>query len=59
MSNLAFAVKLLEENGFPFDDLPNDRNDNLWTNISETYALSLPQLSALKNARCAPISTGI
>ena len=38
--------------GVEFNDLPADRNDNLWNVIQNTYQLSLEELSALKNARC-------
>jgi hypothetical protein len=41
---------------YPFSDLPNDRNDCLWTEIRTEYQLSLPQLSALKNERCSDAS---
>eukprot|EP01033_Poteriospumella_lacustris_P019134 gene19134-13816_t len=38
---------------FPFDDLPDTRNDVvLWKEITTLYNLSLPEISALKNARC-------
>uniref|UniRef100_A0A0K6S6F5 Protein kinase domain-containing protein n=1 Tax=Chromera velia CCMP2878 TaxID=1169474 RepID=A0A0K6S6F5_9ALVE len=43
---------------FPFDDLPTDRNDNLWSQIQEKYKLTLPELSALKNERCPAPSSG-
>eukprot|EP01039_Chlorochromonas_danica_P014885 gene14885-17438_t len=38
---------------FPFDDLPDTRNDApLWNEIATLYNLSLPEISTLKNARC-------
>lgn len=37
---------------FSFDDLPKDINANIWRDIRVEYELSLPELSALQNARC-------
>ena len=37
---------------FHFNDLPDERNDNIWHEIWRAYGLTLPELSALKNARC-------
>uniref|UniRef100_A0A0G4G1E0 Uncharacterized protein n=1 Tax=Chromera velia CCMP2878 TaxID=1169474 RepID=A0A0G4G1E0_9ALVE len=46
--------KLAEGNPpFPFDDLPTDRNDNIWNQIRADYNLTLPELSALTNERCS------
>ena len=36
-----------------FDNLPKDRNDNLWTEIRKDCHLTLDELSALKNAVCS------
>ena len=35
---------------FPFQSLPNDRNDLLWETIRTNYHLSLVELSSLKNS---------
>ena len=43
---------------FPFDDLPVRDDPPLWTEIMNTYGLSLPELSALKNARCGKPQEG-
>ena len=46
------ALQKLESNYFPFDFLPYFRNDDIWWYfLSPPYNLSLPELSALKNAR--------
>jgi hypothetical protein len=37
-----------------FDNLPKDRNDNLWTEIRTNCNLTLDELSALKNAVSPP-----
>ena len=50
LPSLESAKGKLEQNGFPFEDLPHDRSDPLWTRIEEKYGLSLPEVSALKNA---------
>ena len=52
-SNLDASKRLISKINFPFDDLPSDRNDPLWNTIQTQAGLSLPQLSALKNARCS------
>ena len=36
-----------------FDDLPKDRNDNLWNRIENKCHLTIGELSALKNAVCS------
>ena len=36
-----------------FFDLPAERYDNLWETIQTAYGLSIPELSAIKNARCS------
>ena len=53
MSNdLNNALGKLEENNFEFVLLPDIRNDAIWWHLmSPPYNLSLPELSALKNAR--------
>jgi hypothetical protein len=52
--DLAFAKQKLANNVSPFnvDSLPLDRNDSIWADIRKEYGLTLPELSALKNARC-------
>ena len=51
-SELNNALRKLEENNFAFASLPDVRNDSIWGHLkSPPYNLSLPQLSALKNAR--------
>uniref|UniRef100_A0A0G4FIH4 Uncharacterized protein n=1 Tax=Chromera velia CCMP2878 TaxID=1169474 RepID=A0A0G4FIH4_9ALVE len=42
---------------FAFENLPADRGDPLWVQIAAIYGLSLPQVSALKNARCPVLSS--
>ena len=37
-----------------FEDLPKDRNDNLWNEIRELCRLTIAEVSALKNAVCSP-----
>ena len=37
---------------FQFENLPSDRNDEIWSRIEIIYGLSLEELSALKNSRC-------
>ncbi len=39
-----------------FLDLPAERNDMLWSEIRDEYKLTIPELSALKNARCQGVS---
>ncbi len=36
-----------------FDDLPMDRNDDLWKEIESDCHLTLGEVSALKNAVCS------
>lgn len=36
-----------------FENLPIDRNDNLWSDIRNDCRLTLDELSALKNAVCS------
>jgi hypothetical protein len=43
---------------FPFEDLPTDWNASLWTDIRNTYGLSLPELGALQKARCGQPHAG-
>jgi hypothetical protein len=55
--DLASAKQKLRGNDnappFNFDSLPLDReNDSIWSEIRSEYGLTLPELSALKNARC-------
>ena len=53
MSALEEAKRKIQENRFNFTDLPAERTDSIWERLlSEPYNLSLPELSALKNARC-------
>jgi hypothetical protein len=40
---------------FNFDSLPLDRNDSIWDRIETKYGLTLPELSALKNAKCSGV----
>ena len=49
--NFAAARQKLAEGPtpYPLEDLPNDRNDDLWTEIRSEYGLTLPELAALKN----------
>jgi hypothetical protein len=37
---------------FDFNSLPVDTNDSLWNPIEASYGLTLPELSAVNNARC-------
>ena len=47
------AKRKIQENQFSFTDLPAERTDSIWNLLlSEPYNLNLPELSALKNARC-------
>lgn len=52
MSALNAARLKLSQGDPPFNlyDLPNERNDGIWNDIMLKYALTLPELSALKNA---------
>ena len=59
LSSLESAKEKLEQNGFPFAGLPNDRNDSLWTRIEETYGLSLAEVSFLKNASAGTTSKSV
>jgi hypothetical protein len=53
MSALEEAKRKIQQNHFSFTDLPAERTDSIWDRLqSEPYNLSLPELSALKNARC-------
>jgi hypothetical protein len=38
---------------FRFENLPIDRNENLWKEISGTYELDLEETCALKHACCS------
>ena len=38
---------------FDLDDLPKDRNADLWNRIEERYSLELDELSALQNFACS------
>lgn len=38
---------------FHYNDLPDERNASIWNEIMRAYGLTLPELSALQNARCA------
>ena len=53
-TSLREAKRKIQENNFPFDDLPDDRNDvSIWNRLLDMpYNLSVPELSALKNDRC-------
>ena len=59
LPTLERAKGKLELNGFPFAELPNDRNDSLWTRIEEKYGLSLPEVSFLKNASSGTTSKSV
>ena len=53
MSSLKEAERKLKENGFLFDDLPEDRSDPFWNHfMNDPYYLKLNEVCALKNARC-------
>lgn len=41
-----------------FENLPSERNDNLWDRIEKECHLDLDELSALKNAACSPQGNG-
>ena len=56
VSSLESANTKLKRNNFPFGDLPHDRSDPLWTEIRREYGLSLPEVSALKNASAGTTS---
>jgi len=43
---------------FHYNDLPDERNDVIWSEIMRMYSLTLPELSALKNARCLVVGMG-
>jgi hypothetical protein len=52
MSALNVAQRKLQQNNFRFADLPGDIQDPIWNELlKQPYQLSLPELSALKNAR--------
>jgi len=52
MSALNVAQWKLQQNNFRFADLPGDIQDPIWNELlKQPYQLSLPELSALKNAR--------
>jgi hypothetical protein len=51
-SSLPSALKVLEDNNYPFVDLPNNPADPAWDTIRNELALSLSQFIALKNAKC-------
>ena len=59
LPSLESAKGKLEQNGFPFAGLPNDRNDSLWTRIEEKYGLSLAEVSFLKNASAGTTSKSV
>jgi len=42
-----------------FENLPRDRNANLWTRIENDCHLTLNELSALQNAVCSPAKSKI
>ncbi len=51
-SALESAKSKLSDGSISFEDLPKDRNDNLWIEIRTECHLLLGELSALKNAVC-------
>ena len=50
LPTLESAKEKLEQNGFPFAALPNDRSSLLWPRIEEKCGLSLGEVSFLQNA---------
>ena len=50
-SNLESAMEKIKD-VCPFDDLPAERNDDIWKELYGVCNLTLGELSALKNARC-------
>ncbi len=50
-TNLDKALEKIRE-CCPFEDLPLDRNDGLWKELTVNCGLLFPELSALKNRRC-------
>ena len=59
LPSLESAKGKLEQNGFPFAGLPNDRNDSLWVDIRRECGLSLAEVSFLKNASAGTTSKSV
>lgn len=59
LSSLENVKGKLEMMLFPFEDLPNDRNDPVWDKIEKKCDLTLPELSALKNEVAGTISKSV
>ena len=59
LPSLESAKGKLEQNGFPFAELPNDRNDSLWVDIRRECGLSLAEVSVLKNASAGTTSKSV
>ena len=59
LPSLESAKEKLEQNGFPFAGLPNDRNDSLWGDIRTECGLSLAEVSFLKNASAGATSKSV
>lgn len=57
-SSLASGKKKLEIAAFPWGDLPNERNDPVWSLLQTECKLTLAELSAIKNARCVENTGG-
>ena len=59
LPSLESAKEKLEQNGFPFAGLPDDRNDSLWVDIRRECGLSLAEVSFLKNASAGTTSKSV
>ena len=59
LPSLESAKGKLEQNGFPFAALPNDRNSLLWVDIKRECGLSLAEVSFLQNASAGTTSKSV
>ena len=59
LPSLESAKEKLEQNGFPFAGLPNDRNSLLWGDIRRECGLSLAEVSFLQNASAGTTSKSV
>ena len=59
LPSLESAKGKLEQNGFPFAGLPNDRNSLLWGDIRRECGLSLAEVSFLQNASAGTTSKSV
>jgi hypothetical protein len=53
-NNLNSAKAKIALASFPFQDLPANSGSSLWTTM--LYNLTIPEASALQNARCVPLA---